>query len=74
MQPAVTRDIAQQIVHGEERIFGIMLESHLLGGRQNVVPGEALKYGQSITDACMDWEISESLIIELAEAVRKRRK
>lgn len=73
-QPDVTRDIARQIIEGEDRIFGIMMESHLQAGRQNVVPGEPLQYGQSITDACMGWETSETLILELAEAVRKRRK
>ncbi|MDH5360510.1 MAG: 3-deoxy-7-phosphoheptulonate synthase [Gammaproteobacteria bacterium] len=73
-QPEVARNIAQQIIAGEERIFGIMLESHLQAGRQNVVPGEPLKYGQSITDACMGWETSEDLLLELAEAIRIRRK
>ena len=73
-QPDVARDIAKQIIAGEERIFGIMLESHLLAGRQNVTAGQPLQYGQSITDACMDWETSENLIMELAEAIRQRRK
>lgn len=73
-QPEVTRNIASQIINGEDRIFGLMMESHLLAGRQNVVPGQALQYGQSITDACMDWDTSEDLIMELAEAIRSRRK
>lgn len=72
-QPEVTREIARQIIAGEQRIFGLMMESHLVAGRQDVIPGQALQYGQSITDACMDWDISETLILELAEAVRQRR-
>ena len=50
-----------------------MIESHLVGGRQDLAKGEPLVYGQSITDACLGWEDSEPLLETLAEAVRKRR-
>ena len=50
-----------------------MIESHLVGGRQNVIDGESLKYGQSITDACIGWDRTEPLLAGLAEAVRRRR-
>lgn len=69
----VGRDVAAQIANGEERIFGIMMESHLKGGRQDLVPGKALEYGVSITDGCVSWEESRAILDELAEAVRKRR-
>jgi 3-deoxy-7-phosphoheptulonate synthase len=69
----VGRDVAEQVGNGEERIFGIMMESHLKGGRQDLVPGKALEYGVSITDGCVSWEESRALLDELAEAVRKRR-
>ena len=72
-QPSVCRDVAQQVAKGDQRIFGIMMESHLVGGRQDVVPGQCLTYGQSITDACMDWDTSAALALELAESVRQRR-
>ena len=51
-----------------------MMESNLVEGRQNVVKGQKLTYGQSITDACIAWETTEELLQELAEAVRQRRK
>ncbi|HZN25480.1 MAG TPA: 3-deoxy-7-phosphoheptulonate synthase AroG [Burkholderiales bacterium] len=69
----VGRDIAHQVAGGEERIFGVMMESHLKGGRQDLVPGKPLHYGVSITDGCVGWEESRALLDELAEAVRKRR-
>ncbi len=69
----VGRDVAGQIAGGDGRIFGVMIESHLLEGNQKVVEGEQLAYGQSITDACLGWEDSETLIRELAEASRQRR-
>ena len=70
----VGHNVASQIAGGEQRIFGVMIESHLQEGNQKVVPGQELVYGQSITDACLGWEDSERLIRELAEAVQKRRK
>jgi 3-deoxy-7-phosphoheptulonate synthase len=72
-QPAVVREVAQQIARGDCAIFGVMLESFLVAGRQNVGNGKALVYGQSITDGCMDWETTAPLIHELAAAVRGRR-
>jgi 3-deoxy-7-phosphoheptulonate synthase len=50
-----------------------MIESHLVGGRQDIVPGQALTYGQSITDSCIAWDETAPLIAQLADAVRKRR-
>ena len=72
-QGAVSEDIGRQIAAGERRIVGAMLESHLVEGRQDVAPGKALVYGQSVTDACLGWAGTEPLIAELAEAVRTRR-
>ncbi len=71
-QADVARDIAHQISRGDRRIFGMMLESHLVEGNQSA-DGDDLVYGQSITDACMGWERTEPLLREIAEAVRARR-
>jgi 3-deoxy-7-phosphoheptulonate synthase len=73
-QLEVGHDVAAQIANGEERIFGVMIESHLVEGNQKVIKDEELVYGQSITDACLGWEDSETLIRELAEAVKQKRK
>jgi 3-deoxy-7-phosphoheptulonate synthase len=72
-QMLVARDIAKQISSGETRIFGVMLESHLKEGRQSLVAGKPLVYGQSITDACLSWEDTEHLLTELANAIKARR-
>jgi len=72
-QVAVGHDVAHQISKGDRRIVGAMIESHLLSGRQDNVPGQPLTYGQSITDACIDWDTSLPLLEKLAEAVRQRR-
>ncbi|MFO1380146.1 MAG: 3-deoxy-7-phosphoheptulonate synthase AroG [Chitinivorax sp.] len=72
-QMEVSTDIAGQIGKGEKRIFGVMVESHLHEGRQDLLPGKTLAYGQSITDACIGWDDSEKLLRELAAAVRARR-
>ncbi len=69
----VGRDIANQLSHGEKRIKGVMIESNLVAGRQDVKPGGELVYGQSITDACIGWEQTESLLDLLANAVHQRR-
>ncbi|MEH6634606.1 MAG: 3-deoxy-7-phosphoheptulonate synthase [Halioglobus sp.] len=69
----VASDIATQVARGSRSIFGIMVESNLVEGRQNVVDGQPLVYGQSITDACISWTDTESLLQELATAVRLRR-
>jgi 3-deoxy-7-phosphoheptulonate synthase len=72
-QPLVARDIAAQIAQGEPGIVGVMMESFLVEGRQNLVEGTPLVYGQSVTDACMSWEMTVPVLRELAEAVRQRR-
>lgn len=72
-QVDVTRDIATQVARGSRSIFGLMLESNLVAGRQDVIAGRALTYGQSITDACMGWDDTLPLLHELAEAVVRRR-
>jgi len=72
-QPLVVADIAQQISGGEQRIMGVMIESNLIGGRQDVVPGMALTYGQSITDGCIDWNTTVASLNVLADAVAARR-
>ncbi|MBB5736466.1 3-deoxy-7-phosphoheptulonate synthase [Xanthomonas campestris] len=72
-QPKVIDDIATQLEGGETRIVGVMVESHLVGGRQELVPGCALTYGQSITDGCLDWDASVQVLERLATAVRARR-
>jgi 3-deoxy-7-phosphoheptulonate synthase len=72
-QIEVGHNVAQQIAGGESRIFGVMIESHLKGGRQDLVPGKELVYGMSITDACLGWEDSSELLDILAEAVTERR-
>ncbi len=73
-QISVAHDVAGQIASGNDNIMGVMIESHLKAGRQDVEPGKPLEYGKSITDACISWEDSEPLLRELAEAVRNRRK
>ena len=73
-QPAVADDIAGQISGGSHAIFGVMLESFLVGGRQNQEPGSALVYGQSITDACMSWDATVPVLETLATSVAARRK
>jgi 3-deoxy-7-phosphoheptulonate synthase len=70
----VAKDIASQVAGGDKRICGVMVESHLVAGRQDVVAGKPLTYGQSITDACIGWADTEPLLDGLAEAVRQRRK
>ncbi len=71
-QIRVAANIADQIAGGEERIFGVMVESHLVAGRQDLVVGKPLVYGQSITDGCIDWADTERLLDRLAEAVTAR--
>src|SRR5258708_5317447 len=72
-QPLVAADIARQISGGEARITGVMMESNLVAGRQDVVPGKPLTYGQSITDGCIDWEMTVRALNALADAVAARR-
>jgi 3-deoxy-7-phosphoheptulonate synthase len=73
-QPKVVDAVAQQIENGNRCIIGMMIESHLVGGRQDLVAGKALRYGQSITDGCIDWDTSVQVMQRLAQAVRVRRK
>jgi 3-deoxy-7-phosphoheptulonate synthase len=73
-QAEVAADIGRQIAGGERRIVGVMVESHLIEGRQDLEPGRALTFGQSITDACLGWDDSVKLLGTLAEGVRARRK
>ncbi len=73
-QVDVASNIASQVARGNESIFGVMLESNLVEGRQSVTPGEALTYGQSITDPCISWEDTRRLLQELAQAVAGRRR
>ena len=72
-QMDVGQSIAEQMRAGERRIFGVMIESHLVAGRQNAKPGADLAYGQSITDACIGWEQTEELLRLLAQAANERR-
>ena len=69
----VAQNIGEQIASGDQRIFGVMVESHLVEGRQDIQPGEKPVYGQSITDACLGWEHTETLLRDLAASVRARR-
>lgn len=72
-QPIVIEDIATQMETGDNRIFGVMIESNLVGGRQDLVPGQPLTYGQSITDGCIDWDSTVQVLERLAKAVQTRR-
>ena len=72
-QVDVALDIANQVSRGSRSIFGIMVESNLVAGRQDVVDGQSLTYGQSITDACIAWDDTETVMEALAAAVRTRR-
>ena len=72
-QPAVAESIAEQIATSRKGVAGVMIESFLVGGRQNHSPGCELVYGQSITDGCLAWEDTLGVLDTLAEAVKKRR-
>ena len=72
-QPQVAADIARQVAAGEQRIVGVMIESNLVAGRQDVVPGTPLTYGQSITDGCIGWDTTVDVLKQLADAVEIRR-
>ena len=73
-QRLVIDDIAAQVEAGENRIFGVMIESHLVAGNQSLKPGADLVYGQSITDACVDWDTTIDLLDRLAAAVATRKR
>ena len=72
-QSVVGRDVAAQVAAGDHNIVGVMMESNLVAGAQQLTPGKPLVYGQSITDACIDWKETRALLEELAAAVRTRR-
>jgi 3-deoxy-7-phosphoheptulonate synthase len=72
-QALVCHDVAAQIAAGDKRIMGVMIESNLVAGAQKLEAGQPLVYGQSITDACIDWPETHELLNELAVAVRTRR-
>ncbi|HUJ87012.1 MAG TPA: 3-deoxy-7-phosphoheptulonate synthase [Burkholderiales bacterium] len=72
-QREVCAEAGAQIASGDGRIIGVMVESNLVEGRQDLEPGRALTFGQSITDACLGWEASVTLLAELAQAVAQRR-
>jgi len=72
-QPLAAADLASQVAGGNRAIVGIMLESFLVAGRQEIGTDGELAYGQSITDACMDWDTTVGVLGQLAEAVRARR-
>jgi 3-deoxy-7-phosphoheptulonate synthase len=73
-QPQVAAVVSEQLAAGSDNIFGVMMESHIVEGRQDLVAGKAPTYGQSITDACVSWETTEEVLETLAEGVRARRK
>ncbi|QPF81570.1 3-deoxy-7-phosphoheptulonate synthase [Bradyrhizobium genosp. L] len=73
-QPMVADEIARQVSGGEQRIIGVMIESNLVAGRQDVVPGKPLTYGQSITDGCIDLKTTADVLKRLADAVDGRRR
>jgi 3-deoxy-7-phosphoheptulonate synthase len=73
-QPEVADLVADQIASGSVAIFGVMLESNLVEGRQDIVEGrKGLRHGQSVTDGCIDWEDTVRVLERLADAVRQRR-
>lgn len=71
-QPDVAASIAEQVIGGSWQVFGAMIESHLVEGRQNCVPGQAMCYGQSITDGCLSLEATEPILEQLANAQQRR--
>ena len=72
-QMQVANEVAEQIAAGNKAIFGVMVESHLVEGRQDLIEGQALCYGQSVTDACIGWEDTERLLAVLNQSVTERR-
>jgi len=73
-QIIVGHDVCAQISAGNDKIIGVMVESHLNAGRQSVVAGQPLKHGVSITDACIAWDDTADLLADFAKAVEQRRK
>jgi 3-deoxy-7-phosphoheptulonate synthase len=73
-QPVVVREVAAQLAQGESGVIGMMMESFLVDGRQNLTDRSRLVYGQSITDACLGWDATVPVLHELAKGVRARRR
>jgi 3-deoxy-7-phosphoheptulonate synthase len=73
LQMEVNDSVCAQLAAGEDRIVGVMVESHLVEGRQDISPDKPLTYGQSVTDACINWDDSVIVLDKLAAAVRERR-
>ena len=73
-QPLVVDDVARRVKAGDRRIIGMMVESNLVAGRQDLIPGKPLAYGQSITDGCIGWDTTVEVLERLAEAAEGRRK
>ena len=67
-QPKVCSDVCDQVAAGSDNICGVMMESHLVAGRQDIKPDTPLTYGQSVTDACIDWETTVPMLEDLARA------
>ena len=72
-QVSVASNIAEQISAGDKHIIGVMIESHINAGRQDIEPGKELKYGVSITDACIGWDDTVNVLESWAKAVTARR-
>lgn len=72
-QPLVLEDVSQQLEAGSQCLFGVMVESHLVDGKQDLIEGQPLTYGQSITDGCIGWDSTLQVLERLALAVRNRR-
>jgi 3-deoxy-7-phosphoheptulonate synthase len=73
-QIVVGHDVGSQIAGGDSRIIGVMIESHLVEGRQEICAPEKMTYGQSVTDACIHWDDTVELLRNLAASVAQRRK
>ena len=72
-QPAVAEAIASQVASGSRAIFGVMIESFLVAGRQEIGDRAQMTFGQSVTDGCLGWDTTVPVLEELADSVRKRR-
>ena len=70
----VATDVSAQMCAGDDSIFGVMIESHLVEGRQDIIDGEVETYGMSVTDACIGWDDTELVMRQLAQAVTDRNK
>ncbi len=71
-QRVVGQDICRQLENGGNGIMGVMIESNLVEGRQDLADGKVLAYGQSVTDACIDWESTLEMLAELSASVSQR--